>query len=105
MYMSLPTEPGSIQTDGPIKTFRSSEWAERAFCDTCGSAIWYMTVGDQTKQLAAGLFDNAANANLKLEFFSDKTPDGYAMSGEHRRMTGAECMALFAPQDETESKS
>lgn len=99
MYMSLPTDPASIKVEGPVKTYRSSEWAERAFCETCGSALWYMALEDQTRQLAAGLFDDAAGNKMKLEFFSDNCPQGYALAGDHRKMSTAETIALFAPDE------
>jgi hypothetical protein len=99
MYMSVPTTPGSISVSGPVKKYSSSDWAERAFCDTCGSALWYATVHDDHKNLAAGLFDNAANNTMALEFFSDMKPAGYALSGDHKRLTTAETIALFAPDE------
>lgn len=49
--------------------------------------------------MAAGLFDDAAGHALTLEFFTDKTPQGYALKGDHTRMTEAECMAMFAPEE------
>lgn len=103
MYMSLPTDPASIKVEGPVRIFRSSDWAERAFCETCGSALWYMTRHDEVRQLAAGLFDDAAGNTLKLEFFADKRPDGYAFTGDHRRMSEAETLQMFAPQDDREN--
>ena len=102
MFMSVPTEPGSVVVTGPAKVFRSSDWAERGFCETCGSALWYATVHDDHKNLAAGLFDNGAGNTLALEFFSDLKPQGYDLSGNHKRLTAAETTALFAPdQGET----
>ena len=98
MFMSLATDPGSLAFEGPVKSFQSSDWAERGFCGECGSTLWYGTVADGERHVAAGLFENAAGAPLKLEFYADMTPDGYALAGEHRRMTGAECEALFAPE-------
>ncbi len=97
--MSLATDPGSIQISGSAKSYRSSEWAERGFCETCGSTLWYGTVADGQRHLAAGLFHNAADAPLKLEFFADMAPSGYALAGKHRKMTTKETEALFAPQD------
>ena len=97
MYMSLATDPGSEVFEGPAKSFRSSDWAERGFCETCGSTLWYGTVADGQRHIAAGLFDNAAGAPLKLEFFADQTPGGYALAGEHRKMSTAECEAAFGP--------
>lgn len=58
-----------------------------------------MVRDDGVRQLAAGLFDDAAGHALTLEFFTDKTPAGYALKGDHTRMTEAECMAMFAPEE------
>ncbi|MFK7751671.1 MAG: GFA family protein [Sedimentitalea sp.] len=99
MFMSIPTEPGSIIVTGPVKSYRSSEWAERGFCEICGSTLWYMTVEDQQRNLAAGLFDNAAGHQMKMEFFADECPEGYALAGAHRKLTTAETLALFAPEE------
>ena len=95
MFMSIPCDQDTITVDGPARVFRSSEWAERAFCDTCGSALWYMTVHDRHRNLAAGLFQNAAGNTLNLEFNSDQKPDGYALAGDHQRLSEAETIALF----------
>lgn len=98
MFMSLATLPGSLSFDGPAKSFRSSDWAERGFCEICGSTLWYGTVEDGERHVSAGLFDNAEGAPLKLEFFVDQKPEGYSLSGNHRKMTAAECEAAFGPE-------
>ncbi|MEX0280227.1 MAG: GFA family protein [Arenibacterium sp.] len=95
MFISLPTDPASQQVDGPAKSFRSSEWAERGFCELCGSTLWYRTIEDNQRQLAAGLFDNAGGAKMRFEFFADRCPQGYALSGDHRRMSTEETLAMF----------
>lgn len=99
MFMSVATVPGSIRVSGPAKSYQSSDWAERGFCENCGSTLWYGTTHDQAKHLAAGLFANAADAPLKLEFFADMVPDGYALAGDHRKLTTVETIALFTPKD------
>lgn len=103
MFMSLATEPGSVEFDGPAKSYRSSDWAERGFCDICGSTLWYGTVADGVRHPAAGLFDDAAGAPLKLEFFADMAPRGYALAGEHRKLTTEETIALFTSDKEDKS--
>ncbi|MEP5728577.1 MAG: GFA family protein [Sulfitobacter sp.] len=99
-FFSIAADPGSIDVNGPAKSYQSSEWAERGFCEICGSTLWYGTVQDGARHLSAGLFENAGGAPLKLEFFADKCPQGYALAGDHRRMTTAETIALFAPSQE-----
>ena len=99
-FMSIANDPQNVTVNGPVEVFRSSEWAERAFCKTCGSTLWYGTVHDGARHLSAGLFENAGGAPLKLEFFSDKCPDGYAFAGDHKRLTTEDTIALFAPNEE-----
>lgn len=102
MFMSLRTDPGSIKVNGPAKTFRSSDWAERGFCEICGSTLWYGTVHDGALNLSAGLFDNAAGAEMKIEFFADAAPKGYALAGDHKKLTTQETIALFAPDEDAQ---
>ncbi|TNJ45070.1 GFA family protein [Phaeobacter sp. B1627] len=104
MFLSLAITEGSLTVDGPAKSYRSSDWAERGFCEICGSTLWYGTVHDGARHPAAGLFENAAGAPLKLEFFEDMTPDGYDLSGNHRKMTTEETIAMFAPSEEGNSQ-
>jgi len=101
-YISIMTEQSATQAEGPIKVFRSSEWAERAFCSECGSTLWYSTVHDGARYLSAGLFGNAGGARLTLEYFSDNCPQGYTLAGDHKRMTEAETIALFTSEMEGE---
>ncbi|MCL6286040.1 GFA family protein [Ruegeria sp. 2012CJ41-6] len=107
MLITVPAEPG-YTAEGPVRTYASSNWAERAFCGTCGSALWYRITapGDMhgQTQMAAGLFDNAANGALKLELFIDRKPQGYAFAGDRRQMTEAEVLAMFAPSDQGDSQ-
>ncbi len=106
-FVSFQAEPGYAAL-GPVRTFTSSDWAERAFCDECGSALWYRITlpGDMhgRTQVAAGLFDNAVGSQLKLELYIDKKPEGYTFAGERRQMTEAEVMAMYAPSDEGDSQ-
>jgi len=98
MFMSLCTDAGTLRFDGPVKTYRSSEWAERGFCEICGSTLFYGTIEDGVRNVAAGLFKDAGGAPLKLEYFTDNAA-GYALGGSHRKMSTDETIALFAPNE------
>ncbi|NVO55867.1 GFA family protein [Rhodobacteraceae bacterium B1Z28] len=107
MLVTFSAQPGYAAL-GPVKTFTSSDWAERAFCSECGSALWYRItlpgeMHGQT-QMAAGLFENATGNPLQLELFIDKKPEGYAFEGERRQMTEAEVMAMYAPPEEGDNQ-
>lgn len=97
--MSLGIDEGSLSFEGPVKTYRSSEWAERGFCETCGSTLFYGTVEDGNRHPSAGLFQNLEEVPLKLEFYADKALNGIALVGEHRKMSALETEALFAPTE------
>jgi hypothetical protein len=107
MLVTFQAEEGYAAL-GPVKTFTSSDWAERAFCADCGSALWYRLTlpGDMhgQTQMAAGLFENGAGSPLKLELYVDKKPDGYAFAGERKQMTKAEVEAMYAPSEEGDSQ-
>lgn len=100
MFISVATVPGSVAVTGPAKSFRSSDWAERGFCEICGSTLWYGTVEDGVRHPAAGLFDNAAGGEMKIEFFADDCPQGYGLAGDHRKLTTDETVALFTGDKE-----
>lgn len=101
MYMAMQMEP-DFEVTGPATTFVSSDTAERAFCRTCGSNLWFKITEDGPMhgqvQMAAGLFENAGDAALKLELNIERKPDGYAFEGQRRQLTRAEEMAMRAPQ-------
>ena len=100
MFMALDAKEGSVEIAGPVRVFQSSDWAERAFCETCGSNLWYRITAEGPMQgqyqLAAGLFD-VGEMGVGLEVFIDKKPAGYALEGTRKQMTEAEVYAHFGP--------
>ncbi len=78
---------------------RSSDWATRSFCGSCGSPLWYRldsgVDGTGDYEVALGLFDDPNGFTLEQEIFIDCKPDSYALAGDHKRMTRAEAFAAF----------
>lgn len=105
MFMAFEAEGGSVEATGPVKVFTSSDWAERAFCENCGSPLWYRITAPGPMhgqyQIAAGLFANAGGMSPRLEVYIDKKPDGYALEGGdgRKQMTEAEVIAAYAPKE------
>lgn len=87
-----------MQFSGPVKSYTSSSWAERAWCDTCGSTLWYKVTLPERERYAvsAGLFEDAGGFALTKEIFIDSKPGGYAFAGDHTRKTKREVEAMFA---------
>lgn len=98
-FMSIANDPQDVQVTGPVEVYRSSDWAERGFCRTCGSTLWYGNRSDGARHLSAGLFEDAGGALLKLEFFADQCPQGYGFAGDHKKLTTTQTIALFAPNE------
>jgi hypothetical protein len=82
-----------------LARYASSDWAERGFCKTCGSNLFYFLKPAQTYAMSVGVFDDASPFQLVREIFIDQKPDGYALAGDHPRLTEAETMAAFAPPE------
>jgi len=87
------------QGAGALLVYRSSEWAARVSCGTCGASLWYqMGEGeDATRIVAVGALDDQSDMVLASEIFIDCKPAGYALAGDLKRMTEAEVIAAFAP--------
>ena len=83
-----------------ITTFTSSGWAERGFCSTCGSCLFYRVTIEGRFQgftsLPMGTLDDQTGMTMTKEYFSDKRPGGYHFSGDRKQITEAEVMALLA---------
>ena len=83
---------GTVEAEGPVVRFRSSPFAERAFCGTCGSHLWMRTTqgGDDGWDLMPGLFDEARDWPLRSEIYADRALASIRLAGDHRRATRAE---------------
>jgi len=82
-----------------ITVFASSEWAERGFCNKCGTNLFYRIKQDGRHMMAAGLFDDADDLAFKMQVFIDEKPGYYTFAEDTKTMTGAEIFALYAPKD------
>lgn len=78
-----------------IRSYRSSDWAERAFCGRCGTLLYYRLLNSDEYELCMGVFDDQSDFVLTGEIFVDRKPDGYALSGEHTRLTEAETLERY----------
>ena len=77
-----------------VTRYRSSAFAERAFCPRCGSHLWFNDVepGGKPKsyELMPGLFDAGRDWPLRSEVYADRAMASVPLAGGHRRRTAAE---------------
>jgi hypothetical protein len=91
----------TVKLEDPSKlgVYRSSEWAERCFCKTCGTALFYRLVDKDFYAVSAEAFDDRSAFTLASEIFIDEKPAYYAFANPTKKMTGAEVFAEFAGPD------
>ncbi len=81
-----------------VRRYPSSEWAERAFCGTCGSNLFYRLKATGGHYVWAGLFGDLPGAVLDSQIYIDHKPGWYAFANETHSMTEAEVVAQFGQQ-------
>jgi hypothetical protein len=85
----------AIEGREALKVYRSSDWAERAFCGTCGTHVYYHLLPANEFVLSVGLFQDAPGFRLVEQIFVDEQPGFYAFANPTRKLTGAEVIAQF----------
>lgn len=104
-FLAVSVLPEDIRFEGAeaIRTYASSEWAERGWCDRCGTTLFYHLTADgfgpKTYEMALGLFDEPDGFPLSSEIYIDRKPAGFAFVGDHARKTKAEIEATFGGED------
>lgn len=89
---------GGIDIDNgdTLSWYRSSDWAERGFCSTCGTSLfWRLADGKGGMAASAGAIDGLQGAKLERHIFVDEKPRYYEFKDDAPRLTAAETIALF----------
>lgn len=101
--LMVPSGGVTWAKDESLQTFTSSEWAERGFCNICGSSLfWRLTAPGEMQgllSLSAGSLDDFDGLRFVSEVYIDHKPDSHAFAGERQRLTEAEVMAMVAAGD------
>ena len=101
VYLAIPVAAGKATFEGEdsIARYPSSDWAERAFCKTCGTNLFYRLTAPGPHQgdmfVCFGTLDDPSGVTLTEESFIDEKPEGYAFAGDTKKLTGAELIAQF----------
>ena len=101
VFLGITVPEGALTWEGSenIRRYQSSAWAERDFCRTCGSSLYYRLPGGDGKaeflSLAAGTLDDLEGVTLTTEIYIANKPSGYAFAGDTKKMTEADVIAAF----------
>jgi hypothetical protein len=95
---------GAVAFEGAenIGVYKSSEWAERAFCKVCGSSLYYHLLGTDHYSFSAGALDDQSGLVLTSQIFIDEKPAYYDLANDTPKLTGAEVFAAFSGSAKTE---
>jgi hypothetical protein len=92
-YAGVKGDKAVVSGEDAITLYRSSSWAERAFCKHCGSNLWYRFLPTGNRSFLAGLFDLPAGFGIEQQIFVDEKPDWYDLAQASPMKTGAEIIA------------
>ena len=82
--------------DNNISVYRSSQWAERGFCNQCGSHLFYRLIQKGLYFIPVGLFDHDQNFVFYRQVFIDQKPSFYCFGNQTENLTEAEAFAQYA---------
>jgi hypothetical protein len=85
----------TIQNEDAIGIYGSSDWAERGFCKTCGTHLFWRMRDHSFCTVSAGLFGDLEDFDFTLEIYVDEKPANYSFAGRRKMMTRADVEALF----------
>ena len=103
--VSVPVSSVTWPGEPHIRTLQSSDWAERAWCQRCGTGLYYhVTDGPHSAnyEIPIGILDDASGLDFASEIFIDHKPAAYAFAGDRTRLTRAETLARFGISEEGE---
>jgi len=94
LFLCFDAEASAVMVEGEVARYRSSSFAERAFCPRCGSHLWFNDVDEdgvaRQYELMPGLFDAARTWPLRSEIYVDRAMAAVPLAGDHARKTRAE---------------
>jgi hypothetical protein len=77
-----------------IGRFSSSDIAERGFCKTCGTHLFFRLKKSDHYFLFVGLFGDEISPKFELQEFIDRKPGYYSFSNETKLLTKAEAYKI-----------
>lgn len=87
-----------VRIEGPVAVWQSSDRAERASCQRCGSPLFFREKASGTHYMSVGAFDDQEGWTMVEQIFIDRKPAHFDFANRTRTRTEAECLAEMAGQ-------
>lgn len=78
----------SLEMNETLRWYRSSESAERGFCQRCGSNLFWRRFGGDGLSIAAGTLDRPTGLKMAYHIFCDSKSDYYDVADNLPRYAG-----------------
>ncbi len=98
-FLVLVCDDMRIADASQLQAYRSSDWAERCFCKTCGTPLYYRLIAKDLYFVSAEAFDSPDGFVLKTQGFIDEKPPYYTFANATSDLTGAEVFAAFSQSE------
>jgi hypothetical protein len=85
----------SFEGEENIGLYQSSQWAERGFCNKCGSHLFYRLKANNHYYIPIGIFDNPSGLVFDVQVFIEEKPEYYSFANETKNLTGEDLFAMF----------
>jgi len=76
---SAPRANVAFTASQTLKWFRSSETAERGFCERCGSNLFWHPIGSDSMSITAGTLDVPSGLSIEKHIFVGNKSDYYQL--------------------------
>lgn len=88
----------SISNEEHVSRYQSSDWAERGFCNQCGTHLFYHLLLNDQYIIPVGIFDTDAALQFDHQVFIDEKPAFYTFANDTKNITGEEVFAQFSSE-------
>ncbi len=92
-FMCIGGASFALSGEAHVAIYPSSDWAERAFCKTCGSNLYFRFLPTDNYNFCAGLFELGDAFAIHKQIFVDEKPEFYDFAQKTPMQTGAEVIA------------
>ncbi|MFJ4066839.1 GFA family protein [Pseudomonas sp. NPDC089996] len=80
----------------PPSVYDSSDWAQRGFCNRCGTHLYYRLKDKVHYAIPVGLLDGDEAWDFALQIFVEQKPTWYCFANQTQELTGEQVFEQFA---------
>ena len=85
----------AIEGEEHVTLYASSEWAERGFCQHCGTHLFYRLKSGDHYAIPVGLVDHGETWTFDTQIFIEQKPTFYHFANQTHDMTGQEVFDAY----------